>query len=130
MKRVSARKMSKTDEVRLLFVYGTLRRSYMRLPVPMRQMRPPHVLDEHGKWSGEGVLRGYALWDVGAYPGVVPAPDGAVVGDLVDVSTMAGMLDVLDEYEGIGGVFERPFEYRREVRSPTFFFATYVELCL
>lgn len=108
------------EEVRYLFVYGTLRPSYMRLPTPVRRMRPPHVLDKHGKWVCEGTLDGYAVWDIGRYPGIVPTPDEIVRGDVFDVSSALHMLELLDEYEGIGGIFERPFEYKREVSGGLF----------
>ena len=98
-----------------LFVYGTLRRSYMLLPHQLRRMRPPHVLDTHGEWVGTGVLRGHQLWDVGTYPGVVKGEAGdPVIGDVFRVPD--SYWEGLDRYEGIAPEYTTPQEYTREVR--------------
>lgn len=73
------------------------------------------MLDSFGKCIGEGLLEGFQMWDVGRYPGIVAWKDGVVVGDLVDISAKQHMLKALDEYKGIGGVYEEPFEFKREV---------------
>lgn len=108
--------------VTYLFVYGTLRRAYALLPQPLRQMRPPHVLETHGAWLGSGVLSGHELWDVGQYPGIVKCEEKEkeVVGDLFDISAAGHLWKVLDGYEGIGKEFEQPFEYSRDVGSDEF----------
>lgn len=51
--------------------------------------------------------RGYALYDLGAYPALVPAGEGTVRGEVYSVSPEH--LERLDRYEGC------PDLYRREV---------------
>lgn len=102
-------------EVRYLFVYGTLRPSYRLLPHNLRRLRPPHVLDTYGRCIGTAMLRGYELWDVGDYPGVIRKEGRIVVGDLYDASGVGDEMAILDAYEGIAEDMERPHEYKREV---------------
>lgn len=107
--------------VQFLFVYGTLRRAYMLLPHQLRRMRPPHILDTHGKWVGTGVLREHELWDLGSYPGLLKGKHGEVVlGDVYSVQTSAW--EELDRYEGIAPEYESPQEYLREVSRSHLFF--------
>jgi gamma-glutamylcyclotransferase (GGCT)/AIG2-like uncharacterized protein YtfP len=69
-------------------VYGLLRRGG-----PMRQALAGARL------IGRVVLEGFVLHDLGRYPGAV-AGEGALVGELYELPH-AGMLDVLDEREGV-----------------------------
>lgn len=108
-------------EVRYLFVYGTLRPSYGLLPCNLRRLRPPHVLDTCGRCMGTAMVRGYELWDVGDYPGVVLKEGRVVVGDLYDVSGVGEEMAILDEYEGIAERMKQPHEYKREVSICSFF---------
>jgi len=81
-----------------VFVYGLLRagQSY------------GHVLDGLPR-TGPHELEGFALYDLGRYPGAVHAP-GMVIGDLVEVGDGA-VLEILDEIEG---VHAHPPLYTRE----------------
>lgn len=97
----------------LLFVYGTLRRSYTRLPQSARHLSPPHILHTSGEWVSEAKVENYALFDIGSYPGVVPCENSVVHGDLFRIESSAQILKVLDEYEGIVSIYEEPYEYRR-----------------
>lgn len=95
-----------------LFVYGTLRVSYARLPTSIRNMRPPQILQSGHQWRGTAQVDGYLLYDLGPYPGVVAATRGAVVhGDLFALKK--GDLPSLDAYEGITPGFDAPQEYAR-----------------
>lgn len=77
-----------------VFVYGTL----------MRGQRANHMLRDC-QYAGEYTLRGYAMYDLGRYPGICPCRDGQVFGELyyVDSQTLAAM----DEYEGNGSLYHR-----------------------
>lgn len=83
-----------------IFVYGTLRTAYSRLPWSIRSLRPPQVLQRPDQWVGTAVIDGFHLYDLGQYPGVVRSPDSStVIGDVFRVN--ASDLPILDEYEGI-----------------------------
>lgn len=43
----------------------------------------------------------------------MPSGGSFVIGDVFSVPDER-VLEVLDEYEGIGGLYDRPYEYRRE----------------
>jgi gamma-glutamylcyclotransferase (GGCT)/AIG2-like uncharacterized protein YtfP len=77
-----------------LFVYGTLKRGGCR-----------HRLLAGQRFLGAGRTRPrYALLDLGAYPGLVPAAQGqAVHGELYEVE--ARLLPALDAEEGAPGLF-------------------------
>lgn len=96
-----------------IFVYGTLRHAYARLPTSLRRLNPPSVLHTTGTYIGTTNLPHFGLFDVGDYPGILPCENASVVGDLFQVESEL-VLEVLDEYEGIGGLYEIPYEYRRE----------------
>jgi gamma-glutamylcyclotransferase (GGCT)/AIG2-like uncharacterized protein YtfP len=78
-----------------LFVYGTLRRGYAH-PVQAQLAR-------QGRWLGAGWLRG-RLYDLGGYPGFVPAPDPRtwVQGDVYELAPAGTLLAALDAYEESG----------------------------
>jgi gamma-glutamylaminecyclotransferase len=79
-----------------VFVYGTLRRG-----------EGNHRLLAHAEYVGEArTVPGFALYDLGAFPGLVRDGAGTVVGEVYDVD--AGTLAALDRLEGV------PSFYRRE----------------
>lgn len=84
-----------------LFVYGTLRKAF--------EHEMHAVLSRAARFVGEATVPG-ALYDLGAYPGLVVAEAGAarVTGELY-------ALEALDAYEGCGAADPEPHEYRREV---------------
>jgi gamma-glutamylcyclotransferase (GGCT)/AIG2-like uncharacterized protein YtfP len=89
-----------------LFVYGTLRRG-----------APMHGLIEgRATWLGRASTAGRLL-DLGAFPGLVPAPGSGerVHGDLFAIGEASRdeLLDALDRYEGAS--FER---VQQEVDGP------------
>lgn len=99
-----------------IFVYGTLRTRYARLPMSIRHLQPPQVLQVPNRWLGVGTLSGYRIFDLGSYPGIIRNSSDTrlnsfVVGDIFEVDTTA--LPALDEYEGISDQYERPHEYER-----------------
>ena len=79
-----------------LFVYGTLKRGKCRSPVLARQ-----------RYLGTAVTRPkYRLYDLGAYPGLVPHEDGrAIEGELWEVNDEC--LAQLDAIEGVPTLFDR-----------------------
>ncbi|MAT50554.1 MAG: gamma-glutamylcyclotransferase [Porticoccaceae bacterium] len=88
----------KSMSTELLFVYGTLRRSY-RLdgdkPHPMHRL-----LAHHARFIDDGECAG-RLFNLGSYPGLVPAlsPDERVKGELYQLEQSSRLLALLDEYE-------------------------------
>ena len=77
-----------------VFVYGTL----------MRGERAAHLMAE-GKFAGEYVLPGYALYDLGRYPGILPKAGAEVDGEVYHVSDT--MLSAMDDYEDEGTLYHR-----------------------
>lgn len=101
---------------RHIFVYGTLRTRYSRLPSSVRRIQPPQILQIPNRWLGVGTLAGYRIFNLGSYPGVIrchsdTSMNSFVVGDVFEIDTSA--LSLLDEYEGISDRYERPHEYVR-----------------
>lgn len=95
-----------TDADLRIFVYGTLRRGCSS--------------GAHRRYLGEaeligpGKVRGL-LYQVNIYPGLVlNAEDQWIQGEVYELPNRA-TLTALDDYEGVGGQFEEPMEYRREV---------------
>ena len=99
-------------QARHLFVYGTLRKTLGH------EMHG--VLARAARLVGEATVRG-ALYDLGAYPGLVVsgAGEARVTGELyaLDPGDVRNALEVLDAYEGCGSGDPEPHEYRREVLS-------------
>lgn len=87
-----------------LFVYGTLQRG-----------RSPWAawLAERADWMGEATVAGWLL-DLGAYPGLVAARDGAarVHGEVWRLREES-VLEELDRYEGCHATDAAPHEYAR-----------------
>ena len=80
---------------RPIFVYGTLRRG-----------ERAHTLLAGDGFRGEArTAEGFALIDLGAYPGLVRATSGRVVGEIYEVDAM--QLAQLDAYEGHPELFRR-----------------------
>jgi gamma-glutamylcyclotransferase (GGCT)/AIG2-like uncharacterized protein YtfP len=85
-----------------LFVYGLLREG----------QNYGHIL-AGCKSSGPYKVEGFALYDLGDYPGAVRAP-AIVVGDLFELED-AAVFDILDQLEGVN---EQPPLYTRERCTP------------
>ena len=79
-----------------LFVYGTLKRGFVREDLMAGATFECRATTQ----------RGYALHDLGAYPALVAATEGTVIGEVYWVD--AEHLVALDRYEGC------PELYRRE----------------
>lgn len=78
-----------------LFVYGTL----------MRGERAHALLDGARFRAEVATAPGFALLDLGAYPGMVRVGAASVLGELYEVPQT--MLPRLDAYEGCPELFER-----------------------
>jgi gamma-glutamylcyclotransferase (GGCT)/AIG2-like uncharacterized protein YtfP len=79
-----------------VFVYGTLRRG-----------EGNHRLLLGARFVGEAcTVQGFAMYNLGAFPGLVRASAGSVAGEVYDVD--AATLAALDRLEGV------PTFYRRE----------------
>ncbi len=77
-----------------LFVYGTL----------MSGQRAADKMSD-GKYLGDYRLDGYAMYNLGRYPGIIPMEGECVYGELYEISE--DMIPVLDEYEEEGSLYHR-----------------------
>lgn len=78
-----------------LFVYGTLMRNCCN--------HEPYLRGQ--KYLGQAVLPGYALYNLGSYPGVVPDSTEKVLGELYEID--ASLLEELDIFEDNGDLYIR-----------------------
>ena len=78
----------------MLFVYGTL----------MKNQRANKML-EGSQYCGKFMLRDYAMYDLGAYPGIKEKHGENVVGEVYAVER--SLLAELDRYEGEGSLYNR-----------------------
>lgn len=100
----------------LLFVYGTLRPAYQRLPQSAKRVHPPDVLVNWTKWRSAATLNGYGLLMLDGYPGAVEMEASTVVGDVLDVSKMGDEeWQIVDDYEEVNDG-----EYCRQVGDNRF----------
>ena len=81
-----------TNNSEYLFVYGTLRRGGGS---PLSKL-----LSEQADLVGLGAFQG-KLYDLGAYPGVIPSPNlaDAVIGEIYAIHNDSSILFTLDKYE-------------------------------
>lgn len=79
-----------------VFVYGTLKRGH----------RANAMLQDAGFLGETRTTLPYTMYNLGAFPGVVPGGTGSVFGEVYSVTDT--ILDRLDDYEGV------PTLYRRE----------------
>ena len=77
-----------------VFVYGTL----------MKGQRAEHMLSG-SDFAGCFQLKGYAMYNLGRYPGIVPCAGEIVLGELYFVSDE--MLSAMDRYEEEGDLYLR-----------------------
>ena len=81
-------------EITLVFVYGTL----------MSGQRAHHFLSG-GTLLGTWLLRGYAMYQVKNYPGIVEEPGKHVIGEVYAIPK--NLLIRMDEYEEEGTLYHR-----------------------
>lgn len=92
-----------------LFVYGTLLLATNEFG---------QYLNTHCKLVGTGKFKGL-LYDIGQYPGAI-ADDNAssyVYGSIFLMDNAPVVLQVLDDYEGLGLADPVPYEYLRELHK-------------
>lgn len=77
-----------------VFVYGTL----------MKGRSASHYM-QGANFLGQAELPGYAMYDLGWYPGILPGEDSIVHGEVYLVSEE--MLKSMDHYEGEGFLYMR-----------------------
>lgn len=75
----------------LVFFYGTLMAGFDR--------RRRAGIDNKLRYMGRGSIQG-SLFDLGLYPGAVPAPEGFVWGEVYEITDEATVLAALDDIEG------------------------------
>ena len=83
----------KDNQVRL-FVYGTL----------MKNQRANRML-EGSQYCGKFMLKNYAMYDLGAFPGIKEKHGENVVGEVYTVDR--SLIEELDQYEGEGSLYDR-----------------------
>ncbi|WP_154855550.1 gamma-glutamylcyclotransferase family protein [Cyclobacterium xiamenense] len=90
-----------------LFVYGTLRRGFAH---PMAK-----TLEELGRYLGRGTFQG-RLYDRGPYPVAVLSSDPShrVYGDVYALEAEERVLELMDEYEGVGELLETGVTFERK----------------
>jgi gamma-glutamylcyclotransferase (GGCT)/AIG2-like uncharacterized protein YtfP len=96
----------------LVFVYGTLRKDARG---PIQQ-----ALTNGWEFLGYGTVAA-DLYDLGAYPGAVPSPDGdgRVRGEIYRVPKVEEALARLDHHEGCGPGHAPPHEFSRALVDVT-----------
>ena len=77
-----------------IFVYGTL----------MNGQRANGYLDG-AEFKGSFCLNGYAMYDLGSFPGIVEKENESVVGEVYAITE--DMLPMMDRYEGEGSLYIR-----------------------
>lgn len=87
------RKLDSRDN-RIVFVYGTL----------MKGRRNHEAFLKNSRFIGKGVLEGYALYDLGSYPGIKENSDGKVKGELYEIDIVT--LERLNCLEGEGILYK------------------------
>ena len=89
-----------------LFVYGTLLQAGNEFA---------KYLNQHCKFISTGKIKG-RLYDIGEYPGAVIDNSERIYiyGNIFRMDDPDAILKVIDDYEGIGGLYSHPQEYIRE----------------
>lgn len=82
----------------IIFVYGTLIRGNGNHAYFLGQSR----------FLGAGTLKGYALYDLGSYPGIKQSKEDFVKGELFEVDE--GTLARINRLEGEGSLYRLVFE--------------------
>jgi gamma-glutamylcyclotransferase (GGCT)/AIG2-like uncharacterized protein YtfP len=77
-----------------LFVYGTLQRG-----------QAAHCRLSGARFAGNAVLKGFALYNLGWYPGIVEDDMDSVSGEAY--ADIGELLPELDRYEGEGSTYSR-----------------------
>ncbi|MCS3735845.1 gamma-glutamylcyclotransferase family protein [Mucilaginibacter dorajii] len=90
-----------------LFVYGTLLINGNQYAV---------YLQKHCKLVGEGKIKG-RLYDIGQYPGAIIDANAQqyIHGSIYLMDNVENVLEIIDEYEGLGSDEPQPYEYTRRV---------------
>ncbi|MDA1312389.1 MAG: gamma-glutamylcyclotransferase [Acidobacteria bacterium] len=92
-----------------LFVHGTLRRGFDN---PFAR-----TLAERAEFSGPATVGGRIYAVTPNYPGFVLSdnPEDRVMGEVFRMRDPAGLLRLLDDYEGCGRLSPKPYEFEREL---------------
>ena len=83
-----------SHDTTLVFVYGTL----------MSGQRAHHFLED-GTLLGTYLLHGYAMYNLGRYPGIVKKDGHHVIGEVYEIPI--ALLAHMDEYEEEGSLYHR-----------------------
>ncbi len=88
----------------LVFVYGTLRRGFINNEATI-------AFRSGAEFISEGWVPGL-LYSTGWYPALIEEGPGSVKGEIWRITT-TGVMDILDDYEGL---LDEPAEYERVLR--------------
>ena len=86
--------MSNTTTINRVFVYGTL----------MKGQRANHYLDG-STYLGRYLLRDYAMYHLGSYPGIILQKGESVIGEVYEIPE--SLWEQMDAYEGEGSLYHR-----------------------
>ncbi len=90
----------KHEGLQQLFVYGSLRKGESA-DLTEKRVGPTHYM-------GPATLSGYALFDLGSYPGIFPRdPSSRVKGETHWLEQPGPAFAWLDEYEDVPNLFQR-----------------------
>lgn len=78
----------------LMFVYGTLKRGFRN-----------HHLIKNSKFIGDGVIKGYAMYDLGSFPGIKKDENEEVKGEVFEIDQ--NTLKRVDQLESEGYLYIR-----------------------
>lgn len=78
-----------------VFVYGTLMRGNSNNSFYLKD----------SSFVGKGIIKGYALYDLGSYPGIIPLENEYTKGEVFEVDD--NMIPRLDQLEGEGYLYKR-----------------------
>lgn len=77
-----------------VFAYGTL----------MRNCYNHHYLTGH-EYLGQARLKGFSIYNLGGFPGIIPDKTGTVLGELYEIDLQT--LERVDRLEDNGGLYSR-----------------------
>ena len=107
-------KESMQDDSIFLFVYGTL----------MKNNCSGMTYLDDARFICDCTLNGYALYDLGAYPGIVEDDNASVRGELYEVPN--DRISDIDKYEGEGYLYKRRRVEVHAANNATYSAVTYV----
>lgn len=94
-------------ETNAIFVYGTLMKAFKN--------EMSIFLNQNASFIGTGEFQG-KLYNIGSYPAAVASTEkqDSILGEIYIIKDYKKIITILDEYEGISTLNEKPHEYIRK----------------